>query len=130
MVNPHSKCVIYDQFERYWFLLVLLRENLHNFNVFFHILLGNPGLGSMYQDFMSSLHCSLAKPDLSIWAFSYIGHDSEAPTFLPTGKMGCAIHSHISLALAQVGMKTDITFVFSGQTYILEDQILHKLALL
>ena len=74
--------------------------------------------------------CGKGKPDLSIWAFSYIGHDSEAPAFLPTGKMGCAIHSHISLALVQVVMKTDITFVFSGQTYILEDQILHKLELL
>eukprot|EP00090_Calanus_glacialis_P047447 TRINITY_DN9865_c0_g1_i2.p1 TRINITY_DN9865_c0_g1~~TRINITY_DN9865_c0_g1_i2.p1 ORF type:complete len:308 (-),score=58.99 TRINITY_DN9865_c0_g1_i2:101-1024(-) len=75
-------------------------ENLENSEIFI-IIPGNPGLGSMYQDFMSSLHCSLAKPELSIWAFSYIGHDSEAPTFLPT-----------------------------GQTYILEDQILHKLALL
>jgi len=75
-------------------------KNLENSEIII-IIPGNPGLGSMYQDFMSSLHSSLSKPDLSIWAFSYIGHDSEAPSYFPT-----------------------------DQTYILEDQIQHKLALL
>jgi len=65
------------------------------------IIPGNPGLGNMYQDFIRSLHSSLCKPDLSIWAFSYIGHDSELPSLFP-----------------------------SDPTYILEDQIQHKLALM
>jgi len=75
-------------------------EHLENSEIIV-IIPGNPGLGSMYKDFMSSLYMSLSNPALSIWALSYLGHDSEAPPTLPTDK-----------------------------TYILEDQILHKLALL
>eukprot|EP00092_Neocalanus_flemingeri_P020609 GFUD01022331.1.p1 GENE.GFUD01022331.1~~GFUD01022331.1.p1 ORF type:complete len:309 (+),score=64.24 GFUD01022331.1:49-975(+) len=75
-------------------------KTLENSELFI-IVPGNPGLGSMYQDFMTSLHTSLGKPDLPIWSFSYIGHDSEHPPIFPTDR-----------------------------TYILEDQIQHKLALL
>ena len=51
----------------------------------FIIIPGNPGVGSMYQDFMQRLHLRLARPNSSIWTFSYIGHESQTPAFLPTG---------------------------------------------
>jgi len=65
------------------------------------IIPGNPGLGTMYTDFMKTLSDNLDCDTLLIHAFSYLGHETHQPSYLPT-----------------------------APTYTLEDQIEHKIALL
>jgi len=67
----------------------------------FIIIPGNPGLGTMYQDFMSTLAQNVNNDKISVWTFSYIGHETLEAPLLPT-----------------------------APTYSLEDQIQHKIALL
>ena len=66
------------------------------------IVPGNPGLASFYeviltvatlilaslslvQEFMLTLQEQLGDPALTIWAFSYIGHETRSPSLVPTG---------------------------------------------
>ena len=48
---------------------------------------GNPGLGRMYEDFMTALDDSLQSEKSSVWAFSYLGHDTPQPPLLPTAPL-------------------------------------------
>ena len=50
---------------------------------------GNPGLGSMYQDFMVTLRDCLSaqSPPAAIWTLSYVGHETASPPLLPTGAL-------------------------------------------
>jgi len=63
----------------------------------FIVIPGNPGSAAFYEPFMESLYKSLGKDGLALCAISHAGHDTKHTKLLPT-----------------------------GSTYILEDQIQHK----
>ena len=50
-----------------------------------NLVTGNPGIGLMYEDFMVGLDKAL-ETQTDIWTFSYLGHHTQNPPFLPTGK--------------------------------------------
>ena len=51
-------------------------------------------MGAMYQDFMKVLSECLDDSRLSIWSFSYVGHDTQTPPTLPTGQAESGSMSH------------------------------------
>ena len=90
-------------------------------------LAGNPGMGAMYQDFMRVLSECLDDARLSIWSFSYVGHDTQTPPTLPTGLLSQT--PWVSVWAGYLD-KTKLINYLSAPTYDLEDQIEHKIALL
>ena len=81
------------------------------------MIVGNPGLGTMYQDFMETLSGNVINKNTSVWTLSYIGHETQNTPVLPTG--------YTSLFMLE-RIRND----FSAPTYNLEDQIQHKIALI
>ena len=49
------------------------------------MIVGNPGLGTMYQDFMETLSGNVSNKNTSVWTLSYIGHETQNTPVLPTG---------------------------------------------
>ena len=77
-------------------------------------LAGNPGLGTMYQDFMKVLSECLDDESLSIWSFSYVGHDTQTPPTLPTGQAESDSMSH---CLGWIKPKWSIIFQLPPTTW-------------
>ena len=111
---------------RIWLLWSqVLVKRLLNPTIIVCALPGNPGLGAMYEDFMITLSECLDDESLSIWIFSYVGHDTLEPSKLPTGRLSLDSMSHC-MGLIETKMINNL----SAPTYDLEDQIEHKIALL